>query len=119
MIKSYKKSQNKYGVEIHKKFSIPVACILFVLLGAPLGVMSKKGGFAISTGLSFGFFLIYYVLLISGEEMADRSFLSPLVGMWSPNLIIFFIAIYLLTNAVRENAPIGIKLPSFFKKNKQ
>ena len=116
LIKSYKKSQNKYGVEIHKKFSIPVACILFVLLGAPLGVMSKKGGFAISTGLSFGFFLIYYVLLIGGEEMADRNFLSPLIGMWSPNLIIFLIATYLLANTVRENAPIGIKLPSFLKK---
>ena len=117
LIKSYKKSQNKYGVEIHKKFSIPVACILFVLLGAPLGVMSKKGGFAISTGLSFVFFLIYYVLLIGGEEMADRNFLSPLVGMWSPNFIIFFIAIYLLSNTVRENAPIRMKLPSFFKKS--
>ena len=118
LIKSYKKSQNKYGVEIHKKFSIPVACILFVLLGTPLGVMSKKGGFAISTGLSFGFFLIYYVLLIGGEEMADRNFLSPLIGMWSPNLIIFLIATYLLANTVRENAPIGLKLPSFFKKDR-
>ena len=118
LIKSYKKSQNKYGVEIHKKFSIPVACILFVLLGAPLGVMSKKGGFAISTGLSFGFFLIYYVLLISGEEMADRNFLSPFVGMWSPNLIIFFIATYLLASIVRENEPIGMKLSSFLKKEK-
>jgi len=118
LIRSYKKSQNKYGVEIHKKFSIPVACILFVLLGAPLGVMSKKGGFAISTGLSFGFFLIYYVLLIGGEEMADRTFLSPAVGMWSPNLIILLIAIYLLIHTVRENAPIGIKLPTIFKKKK-
>jgi lipopolysaccharide export system permease protein len=118
LIKSYKKSQNKYGVEIHKKFSIPVACILFVLLGAPLGVMSKKGGFAISTGLSFGFFLIYYVLLIGGEEMADRTFLSPAVGMWSPNLIILLIAVYLLFHTVRENAPIGIKLPTIFKKKK-
>jgi lipopolysaccharide export system permease protein len=118
LIKSYKKSQNKYGVEIHKKFSIPVACILFVLLGAPLGVMSKKGGFAISTGLSFGFFLIYYVLLIGGEEMADRNFLSPAIGMWSPNLIILLIAIYLLIHTVRENAPIGISLPTIFKKKK-
>ena len=116
LIKSYKKSQNKYEVEIHKKFSIPVACILFVILGAPLGVMSKKGGFAISTGLSFGFFLIYYVLLIGGEEMADRGVLSPLVGMWSPNLIIFLIAMYLLANTVRENAQNGLKFPSFLKK---
>jgi len=119
LIKSYKKSKNKYGVEIHKKFSLPVACILFVLLGAPLGVMSKKGGFAVSTSLSFGFFLIYYVLLIGGEEMADRSILSPSIGMWSPNLIIFFIAFYLLINTIREKAPIGIKFPVIFKRKEK
>ena len=118
LINSYKKSKNKYGVEIHKKFSLPVACILFVLLGAPLGVMSKKGGFAVSTSLSFGFFLIYYILLIAGEEMADRSFLSPSIGMWSPNIIIFFIAIYLLINTIREKAPIGIKFFILFKRKK-
>ena len=118
LIKSYKKSKNKYEVEIHKKFSIPVACILFVLLGAPLGVMSKKGGFAVSTSLSFGFFLIYYVLLIGGEEMADRNILSPPVGMWTPNLIILLIAFYLLVHIIRETAPIGIKIPMIFKKEK-
>ena len=118
LIKSYKKSKNKYEVEIHKKFSIPVACILFVLLGAPLGVMSKKGGFAVSTSLSFGFFLIYYVLLIGGEEMADRNILSPPVGMWTPNLIILLIAFYLLVQIIRETASIRIKIPMIFKKEK-
>ena len=118
LIKSYNKSKNKYGVEIHKKFSIPVACILFVLLGAPLGVMSKKGGFAVSTSLSFGFFLIYYVLLIAGEEMADRNILSPSIGMWSPNLIIFCIAIYLLIHTIREKSPIRIRFPIINNKKK-
>jgi len=118
LIKSYNKSKNKYGVEIHKKFSIPVACILFALLGAPLGVMSKKGGFAVSTSLSFGFFLIYYVLLIGGEEMADRNILSPSIGMWSPNLIIFCIAIYLLIHTIREKSPIRIRFPIINNKKK-
>ena len=118
LIKSYKKSKNKYGVEIHKKFSIPVACILFVLLGAPLGVMSKRGGFAVSTSLSFGFFLIYYVLLIGGEEMADRNILSPSIGMWTPNLIILCIAFYLLIHTIREKGPIGIKIPTIFNNKK-
>jgi hypothetical protein len=58
------------------------------------------------------------VLLIGGEEMADRNFLSPAIGMWSPNLIILLIAIYLLIHTVRENAPIGISLPTIFKKKK-
>ena len=118
LIKSYKKSKNKYGVEIHKKFSIPVACILFVLLGAPLGVMSKRGGFAVSTSLSFGFFLIYYVLLIGGEEMADRNILSPSIGMWTPNLIILCIAFYLLIHTIREKGPIRIKIPTIFNYKK-
>ena len=118
LVKSYNKSKNKYGVEIHKKFSIPVACILFVLLGAPLGVMSKKGGFAVSTSLSFGFFLIYYVLLIGGEEMADRNILSPSIGMWYPNLIIFCFAIYLLIHTIREKSPIRIRFPIINNKKK-
>ena len=118
LIKSYKKSKNKYGVEIHKKFSIPFACVLFVLLGAPLGVMSKRGGFAVSTSLSFGFFLIYYILLIGGEEMADRNILSPSVGMWTPNLIILCIAFYLLIHTIREKGPIGIKIPTIFNNKK-
>ena len=118
LIKSYKKSKNKYGVEIHKKFSIPFACVLFVLLGAPLGVMSKKGGFAVSTSRSFGFFLIYYILLIGGEEMADRNILSPSVGMWTPNLIILCIAFYLLIHTIREKGPIGIKIPTIFNNKK-
>ena len=45
LIKSYQKGKNKYKVEAHKKFSIPFACILFVLLGAPLGVMAKRFNF--------------------------------------------------------------------------
>jgi len=118
LIKSYKKSKNKYGVEIHKKFSIPFACVLFVLLGAPLGVMSKKGGFAVSTSLSFGFFLIYYILLIGGEEMADRNILSPSVGMWTPNLIILCIAFYLIIHTIREKGSIGIKIPTIFNNKK-
>ena len=112
LITSYTKGRNKYYVEIHKKFSIPFACILFVLLGAPLGVMAKRGGFAVSTTLSFGFFLLYYVMLIGGEELADRNQVEAWVGMWAPNAVLFVIALYLTLHTVRERAP--IPLLSFF-----
>ena len=108
LIKSYQKGKNKYKVEAHKKFSIPFACILFVLLGAPLGVMAKRGGFAISTALSFGFFLLYYILLITGEELADRNYVSPEMGMWAPNGVLLIIALYLVLYAIRERAPIPL-----------
>jgi len=118
LLQSYQKSKNKYGVEIHKKFSLPFACILFVLLGAPLGVMAKRGGFAVSTSLSFLFFLLYYVMLLGGEKMADRNILPAAVGIWSPNLVIFIIALYLTLYTVRERAPISIMNFSFLKKEK-
>jgi lipopolysaccharide export system permease protein len=119
LLNSYQKSINKYGVEIHKKFSLPVACILFVLLGAPLGVLARKGGFVVGMSLSFGFFLIYYLLLIGGEEMADRNIVSPIVSMWTANVVLFFIAFYLTVRTVRERTPLRIRWPSFLNRKKQ
>jgi lipopolysaccharide export system permease protein len=118
LITTYLKGKNKYKVEAHKKVSIPFACILFVLLGAPLGVMAKRGGFAVSTSLSFGFFLIYYVLLIGGEELADRNQVSPEIGMWAPNIVLFIIASYLTIYTIRERAPISILYSFLSKKSK-
>jgi len=117
LIATYLKGKNKYKVEAHKKFSIPFACILFVLLGAPLGVMAKRGGFAVSTSLSFGFFLIYYVLLIGGEELADRNQVSPEVGMWAPNGVLLIFALYLTFYTIRERAPLPILSFLKFKKS--
>ncbi len=62
----------EYWVEIHKKYSIPVACFVFVLVGAPLGVMSRRGGFGLAASMSLGFFLLYWASLIGGEKLADR-----------------------------------------------
>jgi lipopolysaccharide export system permease protein len=76
--------------------------------------MAKKGGFAVSTSLSFGFFLLYYVLLIGGEELADRNQVSPEMGMWAPNLVLLILALYLILHTIRERAPISIL--SFLKK---
>lgn len=111
LLDTYIRSWNKYAVEIHKKFSLPVACILFVLVGAPLGTLSQRGGFAVAITLGFGFFLIYYIFLIGGEEMADRNIVSPIIGMWTPNVILAFFGGYLTLHSVRERAPINIKWP--------
>ena len=113
LIKSYQKGRNKYQVEIHKKFSIPFACIIFVLIGGPIGVMAKKGGFSNSIILSFGFFLIYYLMLIGGEELADRNKFPAMICMWSPNLIFLIFALYLNFITINE---LSSKSLMFFKK---
>jgi len=111
LIQNYQKSQNKYAVEIHKKFSLPIACILFVLVGAPLGTLTKKGGFIVAISMGFGFFLIYYIFLIGGEELADRNRVSPFVGMWAPNFLLLITGIYLTLNTVRDRTSIQFNWP--------
>jgi lipopolysaccharide export system permease protein len=93
---------NKYWVEIHKKYSIPAACIIFVLIGAPLGVMTRKGGFGMAASISLFFFLIYWAFLIGGEKLADRNLVSPFLGMWSANFLLGAAGILLTMKSVRE-----------------
>ena len=115
LLRSYMKSSSKYEVELHKKFSLPIACILFVMTGASLGVLFRKGGFTIAVGLSFGFFLIYYIMMIGGEDLADRNIVSPVVGVWSPNVILLVISMYLILYTIKEQAPLGSSF-TFFRK---
>lgn len=74
-------------VEIHKKFSIPAACLVFVLVGAPLGMRGRKSGIGV-VFLSILFFIFYWLCLAGGEELADRGILAPWFAMWSPNIVI-------------------------------
>ena len=93
-INGFKKQINKFVVEMHKKFSLPVACIVFILIGAPLGVTTKKGKFSISIGISVSFFIVYWAFLIAGENFADKGAVDPILAMWLPNIILFFVGIY-------------------------
>ena len=103
LIDNYKKTNNKFRVEIHKKFTLAIACILFTLVGAPLGILVKRGGITIASALSITFFLIYYILLIWGEQLADRNLLNPGIGSWLPNIILFISGIIILKQSNKKN----------------
>jgi len=90
------KQVNMYLVEIYKKYSIPFACVVFVLIGAPLGMLTRKGGFGVAAGMSLGFFLLYWACLIGGEKLADRELLSPFLSMWVANIILGSVGLYLV-----------------------
>ncbi len=68
------KQIDSYEVEIYKKYSIPFACVVFILVGAPLGYRVRSGGFGIAAGLSLLFFLLYWACLMGGEKLADRAY---------------------------------------------
>jgi len=84
---AYLKRLASLSVEVHKKFSLPFACVVFVLIGAPIGMRVRRTGPAIAF-LSVGFFLFYWFCLIGGEELANRLIIPPALAMWLPNLVL-------------------------------
>ncbi|MBS7392714.1 MAG: LptF/LptG family permease, partial [Fibrobacter sp.] len=101
-VTSERKRQAQYWVEVHKKFSTSVACLIFVLIGAPLGIMARKGGIGTGVIYSIAFFVLYWVCLIGGENLADRLIVSPTLAMWISNAIIGTIGILLTWKMVRD-----------------
>jgi lipopolysaccharide export system permease protein len=106
MINIYERDAREYLVEIHKKFAIPFACIVFVFIGAPLGIMSRRGTFGMGASLSLGFFVFYWACLRGGENLADRGYFDPWVGMWIANIVLGIIGLYLTFRMARENLTI-------------
>lgn len=92
----------RYLLEAHKKFSIPFASIVFVLIGVPLGIQTKKGGLGNGITLSFFMFMVYYIMLVGGEELCERGILFPSVSMWTPNIILGIAGLYLLYKTIHE-----------------
>ena len=106
MVKSKERDIEKYEVEIHKKFALPVACMVFMLIGAPLGIMVRRGGFGAAASVSMFFFLLYWAFLIGGEKLADRGMFSPFIGMWSANILLTIIGILLTIKTNKETVTI-------------
>ncbi|HWU36165.1 MAG TPA: LptF/LptG family permease [Candidatus Acidoferrum sp.] len=86
-------------VEFHKKLAIPLSCVLFTLVGVPLGSRFRKGGRGISLAISVTFALGYYMLIVAGEGIANRGLVPEVFAMWLPNLLIAFGGGLLLTRA--------------------
>ena len=110
---SYQDQINSFMVEVHKKYALPVACIVFILIGAPLGVMVRKGGFGVAASISLFFFVIYWAFLIAGEKLADRNVITPFWGMWSANILLVIAGILLTSKTVQETVLLNF---SFLKK---
>ncbi len=116
LIPIYAKEINKFAVEIHKKFSVPFACIIFILLGMPLGILAKKSNMGVSVSISLVVFIIYWIFLILGEELADNTIINPTIAMWAPNIFLGLLSYYLYSLINKENITLKINLLKFFKK---
>src|SRR5690606_14322632 len=95
---------NEFSVEWHKKWAIPFACIVFVLIGAPLAVRFPRGGAGMVILLSVIVFGIYYISLIGGEALGDAGAIEPFVGPWLPNIAFFVCSLWGLSRIGRESS---------------
>jgi lipopolysaccharide export system permease protein len=114
--RSHLNRSGRYAVEYHKKFAIPGACLVFVLLGVPLAVTTSRGGRGVSIGLSLAAYIVYYLFLSGGEKLADRGFLSPWVAMWAANLVLGPLGILILYQSVQETRIVELRLPTRIKR---
>ena len=89
-------------VELHKKFSIPFAALIFGLIGAPLGVKCSRSGKSGSFTISLFVIVFYYILLLFGESLGDTGNLHPFLAMWLPNFVVIIIAGYLVYKTANE-----------------
>jgi lipopolysaccharide export system permease protein len=96
--------RNSYQVEHHKKFAIPFACIVFVLIGAPLAIRFPRGGAGMVIAISLAIFGVYYMSLIGGETLGDAGTIRPWLGPWGPNLLFLVLGLFALARIGRETA---------------
>lgn len=95
-----------YGskVDWHKKLTLPVSIIIFFLIGAPLGAIIRKGGLGLPVVVSVIFFVIYYIINLSGEKSTKEGSWDAIYGMWLSTIVLAPIAVYLTYKATNDSA---------------
>ena len=98
------RTMDTYEIEIQKKFALSAACVVFVLLGAPIALRFPRGGVGLVIGVSLIVFAIYYIGLIAGESIGDRNYLPPFWAMWAANILFTIVGLFLLSRMGREGS---------------
>ncbi|QSE96590.1 LptF/LptG family permease [Fulvivirga lutea] len=91
--------QNVFAIQYHKILANSVACIIMFLIGAPLGAIIKRGGLGMPVLLSIIFFIIFYVISMTGEKYAKQDLVDPFVAIWSANFILLPVGLLFLRQA--------------------
>lgn len=109
----------RFEVDWNKKFTLAVACLVFFLIGAPLGAIIRKGGLGTPAVISILFFVIWYVISLSGEKLVEENLVSTFSGMWASTYILLPVGIFLTYKASTDSVIMNIDTYlAFFKKIK-
>lgn len=105
-VRSLQETANRYRVELHKKWAIAFACLVFAVLGPPLALRFPRGGVGMVVAASTGIFAIYWMGLIGGESLADRRIADPALSMWVPNLVFLAAGVLLVSRMGRGGSTV-------------
>ena len=111
------RSIGKYEVDWHKKLTIPFACLVFFLIGAPLGAIIRKGGLGTPAVISIFFFVVWYVISLSGEKLVEEGLMGSIAGMWASSFILLPVGLFLTYKASNDSVILNIDTYlAFFRK---
>lgn len=109
--------KRKNEAEYWRKFTYPVACIAFFLIGAPLGALIRKGGMGVPFLVAISFFIIFYILETTGIKMVREGTLVNWFGMWLPNIVLIPVGLGLGLLATKDTNRFSFdKIVLFFRR---
>lgn len=102
-LKRVRESRVKHIHTLHSKFSMAVACFIFLFIGAPMGAIIRKGGFGYPILISIIFFMLFIMLTIASKKMAETFVMHPILAAWLPCFVLFPIGIILTYKAMNDS----------------
>ena len=96
--------RRRMELEMHRKFSLAFACLVFFFIGAPLGAIIRKGGLGTPTVVSIFFFVIYWVIDLAGKKLARDGAWEPAFGAWISSIVLLPIGIFLTYKATKDSS---------------
>ena len=103
--------------ESFRKFTLSIACIIFFFIGAPLGAIIRKGGLGTPVIVSMFFFVIYWVVDISGKKLANDGAISPFLGAFISTFVLFPMGVFLTWKSTKDSALFNADAYIMFFKN--
>ncbi len=102
------KRLRRYQIEKHRKFTLSISCLIFFFIGAPLGAIIRKGGLGVPVIVSVLFFLVWYMISITGEKFVREDMMIPFTGMWISSFILIPLGIFLSYKAAMDSVIMNI-----------
>ena len=104
MLDDYQRYIRRHEIELHRKFTLAFACLVFFFIGAPLGAITRKGGLGMPVVISVVMFIIYYIIDNTGYKMAREALWPCWAGMWLSSMVLLPIGIFLTYKAATDSA---------------